>query len=144
MKNSLDNQLHITVGAAIQRELNLTQELGLLKAALLYADKVKLCSLTSSVLVTLLPLGYLNEDDQLELLSHIAPSLGNNNSTTEAGLELYKSLRHKRRRSKQELLYYLKMKSSIEKSFEEVRTNIEDIATAAECVNDIETLISVN
>lgn len=131
MNNSVDNKLHITVGAAIQHELNLEQELGLLKAALLYADKVKLCSLTSSMLVTMLPLGYLNEDEQLELIAHMAPSLGESSAPIEAGLELYKSLKRKKRRSKQELLLYLNMENSIKKGFEELRTRIEGIANSA-------------
>lgn len=50
MGQNNDRLLHITVGAHPTKELNLNEEISLIKAALLYADHVKLYSLTSSAL----------------------------------------------------------------------------------------------
>jgi len=50
MGQNTDRLLHITIGAHPTKDLNLSQEIRLAKAALLYADRVKLYSLTSSVL----------------------------------------------------------------------------------------------
>lgn len=46
----LSDGLHITIGIAPSAKYDLTPDLNLLKAALLYADEVKLCSLSTSAL----------------------------------------------------------------------------------------------
>lgn len=67
------NLFHITVGASVQRhgKLEPTDELRLLKAALLYGDKVKLCSLTSSMLFPFALYKYFPEDEKLEVVSSL-------------------------------------------------------------------------
>jgi hypothetical protein len=67
------NLFHITIGAGVQRhgKLEPTDELRLLKAALLYGDKVKLCSLTSSMLFPFALYKYFPEDEKLEVVSSL-------------------------------------------------------------------------
>jgi len=66
--NNEDNILHITVGAGVNNKFTIAHDLHLLKAALLYADKVKLISLTSSMFVSLLQSMPMSEDDTTEYI----------------------------------------------------------------------------
>jgi len=60
---------HITVGTSIEpgSKIDIEHELRLLKAALLYADNVKLCSLGSSLIVPLAQIKDLSKDEKIEV-----------------------------------------------------------------------------
>ncbi len=121
----------MTVGTAVQGQLDLTNELNLLKAALLYADKVSLCSLASSLIVSLLPLGYLDEDTELELAIETIKARGEDITEFVGAVELYKSLRSKKRRTKDELLVVLQIKKALEQCQQELKSKTEEIAQKA-------------
>ena len=108
--------LHITIGVSIDKELDLTQELSLIKTALLYGDRVKLCSRATSFLVTLLPMRDLTEDEQIELMMGAAEGLGKEVEKISGFIEEYRKLREKRRRSPKELLMVGQMKSLIRRT----------------------------
>lgn len=68
--------LHITIGTAVaDASINLEHDLRLVKAALLYADSVKLCSLKSTFVTAVLQLGDLKPKEQVLFLESIAPKL---------------------------------------------------------------------
>lgn len=60
---------HITVGTSLEpgKKIDIEHELGLLKAALLYADKVKLCSLGTSLIVPLAQIKDLTKNEKIEV-----------------------------------------------------------------------------
>lgn len=68
----MDNTFHITVGVGPLRQsgLNLNHELRILKAAMLYADKVKYYSISTTSLLSLLHLNKLSDKAFLEFLVH--------------------------------------------------------------------------
>ena len=113
--------LHITVGAAPDSGFDLTHELRLLKAAMLYADKVKLCSLSSSALMLLLSVKNLNDDDLLGLIKQTAQLTGQNTHDVAAFVEQYRSLLRKSRRTSEELITLQRMKKMVEKQGRDLR-----------------------
>lgn len=68
-KYDSNRPFHITVGTSIQpgSKVDFEHELRLLKAALLYADKVKLCSLSSSLLVPLAQIKDLTKNEKIDV-----------------------------------------------------------------------------
>lgn len=123
--------LHITVGVAPSSNLDLTHELRLLKAALLYADKVKLCSISSTMLLLVAGLGQLDEDGTLELIKQVAESLGKDPAAISASIEAYKALRKKRRRNRQELIALNLQKHNLDRTRSELKQVAENIFTEA-------------
>lgn len=65
----------MSIGTHPVPEINLEQELRLVKAALLYADKIKLYSLNSLALMSMVQLGDLNTDEKLDFVELIAPHI---------------------------------------------------------------------
>lgn len=132
MTDSSDRtHLHITIGASIDTDLDLTQELNLIKTALLYGDAVKLCSLSTSFLVTLLPIREFNEDQQIELILAVAGGLGRDVDELSEFLDKYRRLRDKKRRTPQELMMVGKMKSIMRQTQADLSAKIDDIASKA-------------
>lgn len=67
------NKLHFTIGTYPTKILNLDQDIRLLKAALLYADKVELYSLKAFYILLLLGLRDITPEQQLEFIEMIIP-----------------------------------------------------------------------
>lgn len=69
--------LHITVGTALEPErgVDIEHDLRLLKTALLYADKVKLCSLGSSMILSLAQYKKLSREERIEVVSMLWQNL---------------------------------------------------------------------
>lgn len=65
--------LHITVGTSMEPhgQVDIDHELRLIKAALLYADKVRLCSLASSFLVQFAQFTKLPKEDRIHVASQL-------------------------------------------------------------------------
>lgn len=106
---SLDptKNFHITVGAALQWQgnLDLAHEIRLLKAALLYADRVKLCSLTSSVLVTMAQYENMNAEEKREVVTTILKEYIKTTDDVPAGtvdfLDMLSAIQQNRRLKKE-------------------------------------------
>jgi hypothetical protein len=70
-------KFHITIGTLFEltrdrrADLNIDNEIRMVKAALLYADRIKLCSLSASVLDYFTALAYKPVSEQIELLDVI-------------------------------------------------------------------------
>lgn len=129
-----DKKFHITIGVSPSGELNLENDLQMLKAAILYADRVKLCSLTSSMIMTFLAVGELNPQQQLEFLEALLPGFAAYDpkaSQALAGIEMYKKIDRKKRRSKNEILNVLKLQASLIKQWNELRDTIYKLASEA-------------
>lgn len=69
---SSKTEMHITIGAYPIGKMNLQHDVNLVKAAVLYADKARLCSVQSSFLLSQLQIGELPPEQQLDVLVAIA------------------------------------------------------------------------
>src|SRR5436190_20373715 len=81
MGQNNDRLLHITVGAHPAKELNFDQEIKLVKAGLLYADKVRLYSLTSSLLNMTSRFGDLPINYKVNILEKALPLISTQNKS---------------------------------------------------------------
>ncbi|MEW6404167.1 MAG: hypothetical protein AB1649_20415, partial [Chloroflexota bacterium] len=132
MNSGCENNLHITIGAAVNGKLEITHELRMLKAALLYADRVKVCSLTSSMLVTILPLLNLSEDQALEAIEQWLPLLGKIEiDQITALIQQYKNLKRKKIRTKHELILLGNLKKVLSKFREDIGKVSENLLITA-------------
>ena len=66
---------HITIGSAPAHGLSLEGDLRLVKSALLYADQVKLCSLLSSLMVTMSVLMESDQKRYFEMFETLLPAM---------------------------------------------------------------------
>lgn len=125
----MDSTLHITIGTAAGKGLSLQDDLRLLKAGLLYGDRVKLCSLMSSMLVLFSQLTNLSEDQRLDALEQWSSILSD--PSAAANISILKQLKRKRYRSKEELLVVMRASEFIRRTWAELQSKIDDIATEA-------------
>ena len=72
---SIKDLFHITIGSYPPDRFYLKNELTLIKVSLLYADKVRLCNLAFSFIISLLGLTSLNEDQKISLMEKLLPEL---------------------------------------------------------------------
>jgi hypothetical protein len=126
----MSSEFHITVGVHPQSDLNLAHDLALLKAALLYADKVKLCSATATLLILAAQIPTLNDDQLLEMVREVAKIQGTVEQF-DGNLTIYKRLRSKKHRTRQELILYHTQKSHFDRTRKELSGTIEKMAQAA-------------
>jgi hypothetical protein len=126
--------LHFTVGTSPSSEINLENEFQVLKAALLYADKVKLCSLTTSMMLMIMAIGNLSQKQQIDFLVSLAPLLSKTPEETSERLRALLTLKHiteKKRPNKQELLLRAKFQPVLARSWNEVRDKIHEMLLTA-------------
>jgi hypothetical protein len=126
--------LHFTVGTSPSGEVNLENDLQVLKSALLYADKVKLCSLTTSMLLSMLAMRDLKPDQQMDFLESLIPVLVPDPqaaSNALANLQLFRLISRKKQLSKQELLLRAKLRPMLTKHWNELREIINDMLLKA-------------
>lgn len=114
---------HITVGTAPHSGsgLSLESDLRLLKAAVLYADKVRFCSMASSFLITLLQIGEISGEDLLKVFANVSPEIA-------TGLELYQQLKRKKRRNRKELIALKKVKHTLDTQLTITKEKFENLA----------------
>lgn len=109
---------HITVSSAPPTDFSLEHDLRMVKAALLYADKVKLCSPISSFLVGLLSLKKFNIKEQLDLHASLISMLVKDKQQVAdvlATVETYKVLFSKKRPSIEDLFAIAKFRPKLDK-----------------------------
>lgn len=118
----MSDLLHITVGAAPQSGFNLSHELRLLKAGLLYADKVTLCSLSSALAVTLPYYSKWQDKDLLEFTYRTAKALNQKPELVRAFIDEYQKLQKKKFRTQKELI----LLQDIKRDFELIRLEFHE------------------
>lgn len=117
---------HITIGSHPVDELSLENDMRLVKASLLYADKAKLCSFTSSMLLTILSYGLLNTKQRTDFVESLLPIVvqsQENSSQILFALEVLKSLKRKKNLNKQELLLKMQYTSQMRKTTKSIEEN---------------------
>jgi hypothetical protein len=117
---------HITIGSHPVDELSLENDMRLVKASLLYADKAKLCNFTSSMLLTILSYGLLNTKQRTDFVESLLPIVvqsQENSSQILFALEVLKSLKRKKNLNKQELLLKMQYTSQMRKTTKSIEEN---------------------
>jgi hypothetical protein len=129
---------HITVGTApsYKGAISIQNELNLLKAAVLYADRVTFCSVTTSFLVLGLQLDRLTREQWLDVIANSPYG-----AQYQAAIDTYKVIKQKKRHNKQELIMLLKMKALFSGLEKRVRDYFNDLAIKAG-VGELERAIS--
>jgi hypothetical protein len=129
MERESKNQFHITVGAAAQTtasgkawqsRLDITNDLRLIKAALLYADKVRFCSYGASALLALLDRpANMNENEQLEWFLRLYQDLGHP-PHIEYVTNFVREYKASRLNKRGKFQLYLNYKRALDKSFRDM------------------------
>ena len=112
-------ELKITIASMGQRGTGLTQEINMIKSALLYADKVTVISPLASLFMPIDCLANSNIDEQLHAFFAMAEAADLINQEIEMVYLSYLVLAKKRRRTKQELLSFEKLRHSLKKAFDD-------------------------
>ena len=115
--------LHITIVTHPAGAMDLEQELRLAKAALLYADRVKLYSLKASMLQAAAHVGDLSPRHQLRIIEGVAPFLmsGEESRSLIEGLQAYKGPARTKRRTREQLLRSKKFEALLKQQWEHVK-----------------------
>lgn len=130
---SITRHMHITIGTSPARTLSLAQDLRLLKAALLYGDRVELYSLTASMIAMAMKLTDVPVSTQIRLLELVAPFIktpAEARQLTE-GLETYRRALAVRPRSRDLLLLQRQFETMLAREWVGMRKVTEDLAVAA-------------
>ena len=90
---SVTPQLHITVGTTPKGESILEQDLVLLKAAVLYADHVTLCSVTSTVMVSMAHLADVKLLGKVEFTLQMLPLIEHDEHVLVNMTEMFTALK---------------------------------------------------
>jgi hypothetical protein len=117
-----NNEFHITIGANSE-EGSFENDLRLVKASLLYADKITLCSPLSNEAFRYLSIIEENPNKQLEFLESFASHFMNNQESQTFLSEIagYKKMISKKHLNPGELLFKMRFEGQIKKSFNPIR-----------------------
>ncbi|MBI5928751.1 MAG: hypothetical protein HY862_05545 [Chloroflexi bacterium] len=116
----------MTVCTSPSGKIDLHDEVKLLKSALLYADRVRLCSITSSMLVLFQQIGNYKP---IELVRIFAQGL--NNPELLQFIALHDQINSKKHRSRDEIIKFRKIELEIEKFREQALMYFEAMAEKA-------------
>jgi hypothetical protein len=125
---------HVTVGASPTAYngsgINLSNELELVKAALLYGDQAALCSPTCTMLLSVVMLGNAAAEaapaDQLRVFRQVFGSMIDENLSRS--LDLFDGLRAKRHRGSKENTSLMRLEKVIAKGWQEARDRLFQMA----------------
>ena len=123
-------ELQLTIASYPSSGLNLEREIQLIKVGLLYADKITLCSLTSSMMFSLIGFKDLDDRSLLDFLESVLPytiKKQPNLSEMPSLFIKYRELLRKKRLSREELL----AKINMDKVLNEIKMQIREIMESA-------------
>jgi hypothetical protein len=108
-------KLHFTLGVAPTGDLNLAHDLQMVKVALLYADSATLCSLTTSMVLSVAAMAELTPQEQIQLLEHLLPTVvpGKASARIMVSLADYKRISRKKHLTTPEILFQRQMERKI-------------------------------
>ncbi|GAH40999.1 unnamed protein product, partial [marine sediment metagenome] len=120
-----EGQFHITIGISPSKGLTLEEDIRLIKAALLYADNVKLYSHVSSMMMALLKLKEFPSEKQLSFWENIIPYITSRRKCKQSlsNIKRYKGIQKNRHPSREDL-QFLKATEDLNKKQWEHFTNI--------------------
>ncbi len=115
-KSSLDSSMSIAIGAAPTGEVNLNQEIRLIKPALLYGDTTTLISPKATMLSGILSMANLTDEQIVDFIGKLSPLLVHDSQRLQAAVKEYERVK----RSKRKTLDDLRMVTLIEKEMRRV------------------------
>jgi hypothetical protein len=124
----LHRLFHITIGSAPAHGLSLEGDLKLVKAALLYADQVKLCSLVSSLMVTMSVLMKSDQKRYFEMFETLLPAMAEDRVQGQLIAEMvrsYRSIGHQKNATKHDL----QLRAKIQPKLAQLKTNLNEVIT---------------
>ncbi len=136
---------HITIGSHPSQYFSVEDDMRLVKASLLYADKAKLCSFTTSMLLTVLSYGLLDNKQRIEFVESLLPVVAKNQEngeTTLFALKIYDQLKRKKRLNKQELLLKMQYNTQLKKAIKGIEDNLGRMLEDSGIVNLIKAIDS--
>ena len=124
------SELKLTIVAYPTSGLSLEKEIQLIKVGLLYADKITLCSLTSSMIISIIGLTTLNEKARVDFLEHILPYTTkepSDLSNISVFINKYRELLKKKRLSREELLIKMRIKKLLDDTWKQIEDTLNRI-----------------
>jgi len=117
-----EQRFHITIGTTPAEGVDLSQDLRLVKAAILYGDKAKLCSAASSIMLVAQRFDKMKTDQQIDLLSAMLPLVIENQFELQqltGFITLYKQLMRKKHKGAAEYRLQSQMKKGMAELWEQ-------------------------
>lgn len=125
------SELKLTIVACPTSGLSLEKEVQLIKVGLLYADKITLCSLTSSMIISIIGLATLNEKAQVDFLEYVLPYTTkepSDLSNISVFINKYRELLKKKRLSREELLIKMRVKKLLDDTWKQIEGTLNKIS----------------
>jgi hypothetical protein len=91
MTTKLSSSLHITIGVHPSTNIDFESEIRLVKSALLYADKITLCSFTASMLEAIKRFPELPVNEQMMCLQRVIPYISEDKKAAQKSIERIKT-----------------------------------------------------
>jgi hypothetical protein len=132
--DSKRKDFHITVGTHPPSELRLDTDLSLVKAALLYADKAKLCSVASFTMLAAVSVTELKPKERLKLVEELAPVIIRDEQQVESllsGLKIYKQIVAKKHLNRKELYVRMQLEKIIAETWKSLREQYQSMAESS-------------
>ncbi len=128
-----DQGLHFTIGAHPARTADISNDLMLLKASLLYADRIKLYSIQATMLKMLEIASDIPFRQKLSVLERVAPFMTSSIKAQELseGIQVFRRLTSKKGRSPKIILQTREIERTIESQWEDVKSTAQAISTSA-------------
>lgn len=121
--------INIKICTFPRKEVSVQHDIDIIKSIILYADNIELVSPNTTMLLSVYALPYLDESDQILFLKQTYPLLVTDKkkiSDFDNMISEYEKLLKKKRKPRDELLLFLKIKNRLKKSWDQLRIGVED------------------
>lgn len=123
--------INVSINTSITSEINLFNELHLVKSILPYADKIKLYSPKAYMILTLLSFAGLSEQEKTEFLLNLIPSTqsGYTEGDLRRLMEVVNRLKKQKHKKPNEIITLKKFEHKIKEAMQEYETELENIVS---------------
>jgi hypothetical protein len=124
--------MNIVIGVAPTSTFSLETELRLIKPALLYGDRVTLCSPATSLVAMASAIGHLSDDEKIDFLAQVVSEVSPEQAEdTLKVLSAFRELRRKRRRSREEILLVERVRRQLRVAWEMMRERMDHMVATS-------------
>jgi hypothetical protein len=124
--------MEIVVGVSPTSRFSLETELRLIKPALLYGDRVTLCSPATSLVAMASAIGHLSDDEKIDFLAQVVSQVSPEQAEdTLKVLSAFRELRRKRRRSREEILLVERVRRQLGVAWEMMRERMDHMVATS-------------
>lgn len=125
------SELKLTIAACPTSGLSIEKEVQLIKVGLLYADKITLCSLASSMIISISGLTTLDEKGRVDFIEQVLPYTTkdpSNLSNESDFIYRYRELLKKKRLSREELITKMKINNILDNIWKQMEDTLDKIS----------------